>query len=115
MNDCLFCKIANKEVPTEILYEDDYVLAFNDINKNAPTHILIIPKKHIASLNELTARNKDDIAAVMLAAKEVAKLAGVDKSGYRSSINTNNHAGQTIDHLHLHIIGGKPLGPMVAN
>lgn len=115
MSDCLFCKIANKEIPTDIVFENEFVLAFHDVNKKAPTHVLIIPKKHIRSLNELNTENKEDIAQVMLAAKEVAKLEGVDKSGYRAIFNTNQHAGQTIDHVHLHILGGQELGPMVAN
>lgn len=105
MENCIFCKIASKEIPSNLLYEDDYTVAFNDLNPQAPTHILVIPKKHFASLNEL-----DDtvvMGALLNAAKEVTKK--LDITDYRTVINTGAGAGQEVFHIHLHILAGRPL------
>lgn len=106
---CLFCEIVNKEVPAEIIYEDNKFLALKDIKPIAPTHFLIIPKKHIISVNQLTVSDKEIIGELFLVAKNLAKDAGVSKSGYRLVLNTGENAGQTIGHLHLHVLGGKTL------
>ena len=106
---CLFCQMIKKEIPTEIVYEDEQFLVIKDIKPVAPIHFLAIPKKHIVSVNDLTEPDKDLIGALFLVAKKVAKDAGVSESGYRLVLNTNKNAGQTVDHLHLHILGGKTL------
>lgn len=103
--NCIFCKIANSEIPTELLYESDTVVAFRDINPVAPNHILVIPKKHIESLNELDDRNL--MADLLLGVKEVCKKLGI--TDYRTIINTGKGAGQEVLHIHLHIISGRPL------
>lgn len=105
MDNCIFCKIANKEIPSELVYEDDYTVAFNDLNPQAPVHILVIPKKHYASLNEL-----DDTkvqSALLNAVREVTKKLGI--TDYRTVINTGKGAGQEVFHIHLHILSGRPL------
>lgn len=110
--DCIFCRIAKGEVPAEKFYEDEHFIAFKDIKPIAPTHILIIPKEHISTLNDL-GDDKAHLASGLLAcAKEVARKAGVAESGYRTVINCNEESGQEIFHLHLHVIGGKRLGGM---
>lgn len=108
--DCLFCKIINKEIPAEILYEDDYVLAFNDINPQAPVHFLVIPKQHISTLNDLSDANADVIGKMQLAASKIAKDKGFAEDGYRTVFNCNEYGGQTVYHIHLHVLAGKPLG-----
>lgn len=105
MENCIFCKIANKEIPSNLLYEDDYTVAFNDLNPQAPTHILVIPKKHFASLNELD--DKVVLGALLNAVKEVTKK--LDITDYRTVINTGAGAGQEVFHIHLHILAGRPL------
>ncbi len=107
--DCLFCKIANKEVPAEIVYEDEKFIAFNDIKPVTPVHLLIIPKKHIPSINHLESRDKELIGELFLVAQKIARDEGVDKTGYRLIFNMGKDAGQTVDHLHLHLLGGKKL------
>ncbi|MDH5736885.1 MAG: histidine triad nucleotide-binding protein [Gammaproteobacteria bacterium] len=107
--DCLFCKIAMNEIPADILYEDDNLLAFRDIHPQAPVHILIIPKKHISRLNDLEAEDAHLMGLLTLAAKNLAIKNGIDQSGYRILMNCNDHAGQTVFHLHMHLLGGKPL------
>lgn len=107
--DCLFCKIIKGEIPTQKVYETDNVIVIRDINPHAPVHDLVIPKKHISGLNELTDR---EIAADLLfAAREVAKIEKIADSGYRVIINNGKNGGQLIPHLHLHVLGGKDLGP----
>jgi len=106
MDDCLFCKIANHEIPTTVLYEDDKILCFPDITPQAPVHVLMIPKKHIGSLNELTAEDSELIAYMMQKVKEIAAMQGLDE-GYRTVINTGENGGQTVKHLHIHILGGR--------
>ncbi len=105
MDSCIFCKIAKKEIPTEPVYEDEYTIAFNDLSPQAPVHVLVIPKKHYASLNELD--DKEIMSALFGAVKNVVKKLGI--SEYRTVINTGESAGQTVFHLHIHILAGRPL------
>ncbi len=104
--DCLFCKIINKEIPTEFLYEDDSHVVFKDINPAAPVHLLLVPKKHIRSINDLMEDDKNILADLFLIAKDMAKEQGIDKSGYKLLFNVEKGGGQVIFHLHLHLIGG---------
>lgn len=110
MSDCLFCKIVNKEIDSKIVYENDFVIAFNDINPVAPIHVLVIPKLHIKDLNEVGNENEKYIIECMKAIKEVAKITKIDKDGYRVISNAGENGGQVIPHLHFHVIGGKNLG-----
>lgn len=103
--DCIFCKIANKEIPSNLVYESENTVAFNDINPVAPVHILVIPKKHIESLNELN--DKDLMAELLFSVKEICKKLNI--TDYRTVINTGKGAGQEVFHIHLHIISGRPL------
>ena len=105
MEDCIFCKIANKEIPSSFVYEDEHTVAFNDLNPQAPTHILVIPKEHYASLNELD--NEQMMSALFMAVKNVTKQLNIKE--YRTVINTGESAGQTVFHLHIHILAGRPL------
>ncbi len=105
MENCIFCKIANKEIPSTLVYEDDATVAFNDLNPQAPVHILVIPKKHFASLNELN--DKNTMSALFTAVQNVTKKLGITE--YRTVINTGESAGQTVFHLHIHILAGRPL------
>jgi histidine triad (HIT) family protein len=107
--DCIFCRIAKKEIPAEIVYEDELILAFKDIKPVAPVHILIIPKSHIPSVNHVALEDKTLMGELILAAQKIAKDQSVDKSGYRLVLNIGQDAGQTVDHLHLHLIGGHRL------
>lgn len=109
MSDCLFCKIVNREIPASIVYEDDRVLAFNDINAQAPTHVLVIPKRHIASLNELTPEDDQIVGEVVRRAAAIANERGIAAGGFRTVFNTNREAGQTVFHIHLHLIGGRTM------
>lgn len=109
MSDCLFCKIINGEIPSDKVYEDDEVLAFRDINPHAPTHVLIIPKKHISTINDLQDEDAALAGKLYLAAKKVAKLEGIADSGYRTVMNCNKAAGQMVFHIHLHLLGGRNL------
>lgn len=107
--NCLFCKIANKETLAEIVYEDDKFIAFKDIHPKAPLHLLIIPKKHIPSVDHLESKDQGLIGELFLVAQKIARAEGVDKTGYRLIFNIGKDAGQTVDHLHLHLLGGKKL------
>ena len=107
--DCIFCKIANKEISSEIVYEDNEVIAFKDIKPVAPVHLLIITKKHIPSVDHLEAEDKELIGSLFLAARKIAREQGVAETGYRLVFNVGPDAGQTVDHLHLHLIGGHKL------
>ncbi len=113
MENCIFCKICNREIPSTIVYENDKVLAFRDIMPVAPVHILIVPKEHIQGINELTAANANIIADIHLAAVEIARSEGTADKGYRLIANCGENAGQTVLHLHYHLIGGKHLGPKI--
>lgn len=107
---CLFCKIINREIPASIVYEDDAVLAFNDINPQASTHVLVVPKQHIATLNDLQPSHDAIVGTLVRSAAAIAKERGIDASGYRTVFNTNRDAGQTVFHIHLHLLGGRSLG-----
>jgi histidine triad (HIT) family protein len=107
MADCLFCKIVNRDIPASIVYEDDRIMAFNDITPQGPTHVLVIPKRHIASLNELTPDDDATIGEVVRRAAAIAKDRAVSVSGFRTVFNTNADGGQTVGHIHLHVIGGR--------
>lgn len=109
MIDCIFCKIANHEIPAKIFYEDEDIMAIDNIVPKAPVHILIIPKKHIKSVNELSENDALLVAKMILLAKNLAKDNNISEAGYRLIINCGKDAGQTIDHLHLHLLGGKEL------
>ena len=106
---CIFCKLANKEIDTEIVYEDDDVFAFKDSNPQAPVHILFIPKKHIESLNDINEENKDIIGKIYLAINKVVKDLGIDKEGYRVVTNTGELGGQSVMYLHFHLLGGRQM------
>lgn len=107
--DCLFCKIAQGTVPAEIVYQDDQVVAFNDINPHAPQHKLIISRKHIATLNDLSADDTLLVGHMVQTARLLAKNNNIAEEGYRLVINCNSGAGQTVFHLHLHLLGGRRL------
>jgi histidine triad (HIT) family protein len=109
MTDCIFCKIASGEIPADKLYEDDHVVAFRDLNPQAPTHALVIPKEHIATLNDLEESNQAVMGRLFLAAKAVASQQGLAGDGYRTVVNCNNHGGQTVYHIHLHLLGGRQM------
>src|SRR5262245_18302590 len=109
MADCLFCKIIARQIPAAIVYEDDRVLAFKDINPQGPTHVLVVPKQHIASLNDLTPDEDAIVGEVVRRAGAIAVERGIVAGGYRVVFNTNRDAGQTVFHIHLHLIGGRSL------
>ncbi|SLM29805.1 Uncharacterized HIT-like protein aq_141 [Desulfamplus magnetovallimortis] len=104
--DCLFCKIVNRQIPSEFLYEDDDCVVFRDINPHAPVHILIVPKRHIRSINDLQDGDTDLLGRLFLVAKQMAKSEGVNESGYKLLFNVEKGGGQVIFHIHLHLIGG---------
>ena len=108
-NDCLFCKIVAGDIPAEIIYRDDQVLAFRDINPQAPIHVLVIPQKHVDSLASVTDEQRDIMGKIMIVAREIAAAEGLSESGYRAVINVGLDGGQTISHLHLHLLGGRTL------
>ncbi|MCU0653700.1 MAG: histidine triad nucleotide-binding protein [Candidatus Pacebacteria bacterium] len=107
--DCVFCKIANKELPAKVVFENDRVLAFDDIKPVHPVHVVIIPKKHISNINEAGLDDKEWLAEMMLAVALVAKVKGVDKTGYRLIVNYGKDAGMSVNHLHIHLVGGEEL------
>jgi histidine triad (HIT) family protein len=109
MTDCLFCKIIQREIPSDIIHETDHLLAFKDINPQAPIHILVIPKKHIATINDLTGDDSELVGKMVIAAKEIASEFGVEKNGYRTVLNCNHHGGQEVYHIHLHLLGGRQM------
>jgi len=106
MEDCIFCRIANKKIPTEIIYEDEEILVFPDIKPKAPVHLLLIPKRHIVSLQEVKPGDEKLLARMILAARKVAEKKGLALAGYRLIINNGPDAGQAVPHLHLHLLGG---------
>jgi histidine triad (HIT) family protein len=110
----IFSKIIAKEIPATIVYEDDLVLAFKDIQPQAPVHILIIPKKEIASVNDVTEADEMALGRLFTVAAKIAKEEGIDASGYRLMVNVNKDGGQEVFHLHMHLLGGRSLGPMLA-
>ena len=107
MTDCLFCKIRDGEIPGDIVYEDDDVLAFTDVNPQAPLHVLIIPKKHVPTVNDVAAGDETVMGKLFAAAKKIASQRGVSDDGYRLVINTNEYAGQVIFHIHMHMLAGR--------
>lgn len=111
--ETIFSKIIRKEIPAAIVYQDELVTAFRDIEPQAPTHILIVPNKFIPTLNHLTAEDEPALGRLFTVAAKIAKEEGIDESGYRVSMNCNQHAGQEVFHIHLHLLGGKPLGKML--
>lgn len=110
----IFSKIIAKEIPADVVYEDELALAFRDISPQAPVHILIIPKKEIATSNDVTAADEAALGRLFLAAAKIAKDEGIAASGYRLIVNCNEHGGQEVFHLHMHLLGGHKLGPMLA-
>jgi len=110
MSDCIFCKMVAGDIKPDVVYEDDEVLAFRDMHPQAPTHVLVIPKMHIATTNDLDAGNADIIGKLHLAAKQVAADAGIAERGYRTLINCNPESGQSVYHIHLHLLGGRAMG-----
>lgn len=112
MTDCVFCLIAEKRIPAEVVFEDDQIIAFRDIKPVAPVHILIIPKRHISSLQETEPMDQSLLGRLLLLADQVAKEAGL--AGYRVAINVGKEGGQVVPHLHVHVIGGSPLADLPA-
>lgn len=106
---CLFCKIAAGQIPVDTVFENDKVLAFRDINPAAPSHILVIPKKHIATMNDATADDKSLLGEMMLVARDIAHREGVAEDGYRLALNTNRYGGQSVYHIHLHLLAGRQM------
>lgn len=106
---CLFCNIIAGEIPASTVYEDDRLIAFNDINPQAPLHVLVVPKRHVPTLNDLVAADDDLVGAMVRAAASIAKERGFDGPGFRTVFNCNAQAGQTVFHLHLHVLGGRVL------
>lgn len=109
LTDCLFCKFVSGELKTNIIYEDDLVIAFDDIDPKAPIHKLIIPKRHISRLSDLTPEDEQLIGHMTLVAKKLAKDSGVEESGYRVLMNCNEDGGQAVFHIHMHLLGGRSL------
>lgn len=107
MEDCIFCKIVKKEIPTRIIYEDKNIIAFNDINPQAPIHILLIPKEHFASLNEIPDEKKDILNLLLLTARQIAREKDIAEKGYRIVLNTAKDSGQEVFHIHFHLLGGR--------
>ncbi len=109
MEDCIFCKIAAGEIPGDIVYQDDALIAFHDINPVASTHVLIIPRKHISSMNETEPADREVLGEMLLRASAIAKELGVHQKGYRLVLNTGRSVGQSVFHVHLHLIGGRSM------
>jgi histidine triad (HIT) family protein len=109
MSQCLFCQIIDRDIQASIVFEDDRLVAFNDVNRQAPTHVLIVPRRHIASLNELTADDNELVGELVRRAAAIAKERGISASGFRTVFNTNGDAGQSVFHIHLHLLGGRSM------
>ncbi|PJZ69652.1 histidine triad nucleotide-binding protein [Leptospira perolatii] len=107
--NCIFCKIIRKEIPAKIAFENENILAFHDVSPQAPTHVLVIPKKHIGSLDELNGDEKNLIGEIFFQIQEMARSLGISKSGYRIVNNTGAQGGQTVFHLHFHVLGGRQM------
>jgi histidine triad (HIT) family protein len=106
---CLFCSILEKKVPADVVFENEHTLAFRDIRPVAPTHVLIVPKRHVAAVHELTDADAAEMGHLLVAARKVADQLGLTAGGYRLVINDGEHAGQTVHHVHLHVLGGRPM------
>ncbi|MBF0612721.1 MAG: histidine triad nucleotide-binding protein [Magnetococcales bacterium] len=113
-DNCIFCKIAAGTIPCGKVYEDDQVLAFRDIHPQAPVHVLVIPKRHIATLDDVQEVDRADMGHLLERTTHVARLLGVAEDGYRVIVNTRKHGGQEVYHIHVHLMAGKPLGPMLS-
>ena len=109
MSDCLFCKMVSGDIQPDKVYEDDQVLAFRDIGPQAPTHVLVIPKQHISTLNELDEEHAELVGRLYLVAKDIAEREGIAEPGYRTVMNCNADGGQAVFHIHLHLLGGRPM------
>lgn len=109
MSDCIFCKIANKEIPTQVVYEDDSILAFNDIDPQAPIHILFIPKKHISDIVSLSDQEFNLISDIFKTIRKIAREKGIEEDGYRIVNNCRENGGQSVGHLHFHLLGGRQM------
>ena len=110
MENCLFCKIVRKELDTDIIYENKNIIAFRDINPQAPVHILLIPKKHFSTLNDLASNDRELAGDLIYSASRLAKKEGIAEQGYRTGFNCNDWGGQTVYHIHLHLLGGRKFG-----
>lgn len=110
---CIFCRIARGEVPAKVVYQDDDVIAFHDISPQAPVHVLVIPRQHIASAAELTTEDRSLAGALLIATARVAELTGIAAAGYRILSNVRENGGQEVPHLHIHVVGGRRLGRML--
>ncbi len=111
-DDCIFCKIARGDIPTEKLFEDDEMVAFNDISPQAPVHFLVIPKAHIPTLDDLTPEHAGLVGRMTVQAAKLAREKGIAEDGYRHVVNCRESGGQEVFHLHLHVLGGRPMGRM---
>jgi histidine triad (HIT) family protein len=109
MTTCIFCKIAQGDIPAEIVYQDDHVVAFRDLNPQAPVHVLVIPRRHIATINDLEPGDAELVGRLYLAAQKLAAEAGMATRGYRTVMNCNSEAGQSVYHLHLHVLAGRAM------
>jgi histidine triad (HIT) family protein len=107
MESCIFCKIINKEIPASIVFEDEKMIAFNDIKPQAPVHILLIPREHFVSLNEVPEEKKDILSHLLLKARNIAQEKGIAEKGYRIVLNTARDSGQEVLHIHFHLLGGR--------
>jgi histidine triad (HIT) family protein len=110
MDDCLFCKIATKQIPARIVREDADTVAFEDLNPQAPTHVLVIPRKHVPTTNDLGPEDEALVGKLLRAGAEIAASRGIAASGWRAVMNANRDAGQTVFHIHLHVLGGRHMG-----
>jgi histidine triad (HIT) family protein len=107
MSNCIFCKIKNKEIPSKIVFEDERIIAFNDANPQAPVHILLVPKEHFTSLNDIPEEKKDILSHLLIKARQIAQREGISKNGYRIVLNTERDSGQEVFHIHFHLLGGR--------
>jgi histidine triad (HIT) family protein len=107
MENCIFCKIINKEIPASMVFEDEKMIAFNDINPQAPIHILLIPREHFASLNDIPEEKKDILSHLLLKARQIAQEKEIAEKGYRIVLNTEKDSGQEVFHIHFHLLGGR--------
>jgi histidine triad (HIT) family protein len=107
MEDCIFCKIINKEIPASMVFEDEKMIAFNDINPQAPIHILLIPREHFASLNDIPEEKKNILSHLLLKARQIAQEKEIAEKGYRIVLNTEKDSGQEVFHIHFHLLGGR--------
>ncbi|MFA0414831.1 purine nucleoside phosphoramidase [Vibrio renipiscarius] len=113
--ETIFSKIIRKEIPADVIYQDDLVTAFRDINPRAPSHILIVPNTLIPTVNDIEANDELAMGRMFTVAKKLAKEEGIDQDGYRLIVNCNAHGGQEVYHIHMHLVGGRPLGPLLMN